>query len=260
MDNDPAELMNLATWLAKSAGKIVRDAATSQRSSIATKTSTTDNVTATDQASEEFIASQLKSSRPDDGILGEEGAAVASKNGIEWVIDPIDGTTNFIYGLPNFAVSVGATVDGIPVAGAVYNPSTDELFCAYTGGGAFLNDTSISVNRADDFSLALIATGFAYNPEVRAQQGRIVAELLPQVRDIRRLGSAALDICNVACGRVDAYYEQGVRPWDVTAASVVLREAGGIVTGFTDDMPWNDVVAACTTGIHSRLRALAAPA
>jgi myo-inositol-1(or 4)-monophosphatase len=254
MTQEAEEFMKIAAEMARSAGDVVRDGAAASRFAITSKSSATDHVTDVDKASEAFIVNEISARRPDDGILGEEGSSKESKSGVVWTIDPIDGTTNFIYGLPNYAVSIGVSVNGVPTAGAVYNPTRDEMFNGALGHGAYLNDQPIHVNDTTDLSLALVATGFAYSAEIRREQGKIVAELLPDIRDIRRYGSSALDVCNVACGRVDAYYEVNVFPWDVAASMVILREAGGIITGFTDESPSPKALAACTTEIYEALR------
>ena len=238
MEIDVTQLRELCAELATRAGQLVvrqREALVDRGELAAaeTKSSQVDPVTVADKASEEFIVRELAMRRPGDGILGEEGARTESATGVEWVIDPIDGTVNFLYGLPQFAVSVGVAVRGELVAGAVCNPVSGELFTAASGHGASLDrggqTTPLRASEATDLRSALVATGFAYVSSRRARQAEIVTGVLPEVRDIRRMGSAALDLCAVAAGRVDAYYEHGIHPWDYAAGAIIAREAGAVV-------------------------------
>ena len=208
-----------------------------------TKSSATDVVTVMDQRSEHLLQEHLRARRPQDGILGEEGASAEGTSGITWIVDPIDGTVNYLYNIPAYAVSVAACV-GDPagewesVAGAVFNPVTGELFHARRGGGAFLRTTgaepsvtALFVSGERDLGQALTGTGFGYDAAKRLQQAQILTRVLPEVRDIRRAGSAALDLCSVAAGRLDAYYESGLNAWDRAAGQLVVTEAGGVVRG-----------------------------
>jgi myo-inositol-1(or 4)-monophosphatase len=193
-------------------------------------------VTAVDQQSERLVVARLLAARPDDGVLGEEGAARAGTSPVRWVVDPIDGTVNFLYGLPAYAVSIAAEVDGEVRAGVVLNVATGELFTAIAGRGAQLvvpgaDALPLAVSAPPALDRTLVATGFGYRAEVRRVQGAAVAELLPQVRDIRRFGSSALDLCSGAAGRVDAYYELGLHPWDHAAGALIAAEAGAVVRG-----------------------------
>jgi myo-inositol-1(or 4)-monophosphatase len=193
-------------------------------------------VTAVDTASEELIVRRLLEARPDDGVLGEEGAAREGTSGVRWVVDPIDGTVNFLYGLPAYAVSIAAEVDGRTEAGVVLNVATGELFSAVRGQGAWLTAPGAAAMQLHGSAPAsldrtLVATGFGYRVEQRRAQGAVVAQLLPRVRDIRRNGCASLDLCAVAAGRVDAYYELDLKPWDHAAGALVAEEAGLVVTG-----------------------------
>jgi myo-inositol-1(or 4)-monophosphatase len=181
--------------------------------------------------------SRLLAARPDDGLLGEEGSARPGTSGVRWVIDPIDGTVNFLYGLPAYAVSIAAEVDGEVRAGVVLNVATGEMFTATAGGGAYVvspgrpDPVRLTGSRPVSLEQTLVATGFGYRVEQRRAQGAVVAELLPRVRDIRRYGSAALDLCSAAAGRVDAYYELNLNPWDYAAGALIAAEAGLVVTG-----------------------------
>jgi len=220
------ELGALAEATALEAGTLLMERLGGQRE-IDTKTSPVDVVTEVDRASEALIVARILEARPDDGFLGEEGADRPSHSGVRWVIDPIDGTVNYLYRRPDFAVCIAAEVDGVVVAGVVYNPFLDELFAAADGRGAALNGIPIHVSTEARLAHALCGTGFDYRAESRRVQAAILARVVPEVRDIRRAGSAALDLCAVACGRLDVYYERGVHLWDVAAAAIVVREAGG---------------------------------
>jgi len=196
---------------------------------IETKSSRTDMVTDIDRWVEANLVEAILSRRPDDGILGEEGSSRPSASGITWVIDPIDGTTNFIYDIPGYSISVAASMEGRAVAGLVHDPVRDERFRATVGGGATRNGIAICVSNADDLSTALVATGFSYDSARRRAQAQSLVTILPAVRDIRRMGGAALDLCALACGRVDAYFERGLAPWDTAAGALIAAEAGAVV-------------------------------
>lgn len=192
-----------------------------------TKSSATDVVTRADRAVEELLRRRLLELRPDDSILGEEGDDHEGTSGVRWILDPIDGTVNYLYGIRDCAVSVAAEHDGVLVAGAVVGILVDVEYAAALGHGATRDGAPISVRPSPPVEQRLVATGFGYRTEVRAHQSESVARLLPRVRDIRRMGSSALDICHVADGSADAYVEEGPQPWDWSAAAVVLGEAGG---------------------------------
>jgi myo-inositol-1(or 4)-monophosphatase len=194
-----------------------------------TKSSQTDMVSEADREAEAAIADLLRSKRADDALIGEEGAGDEGTSGRRWVVDPLDGTTNYLYRFPAWCVSVALEDEEGGLAGVVHNPLADETFRATRGGGADLNGEPIAVNDHDDLATALVATGFGYDPDVRAGQGDLVRRVLPRVRDIRRAGAAALDLCSVACGRIDGYYERGVNHWDYAAGALIVREAGGAV-------------------------------
>jgi myo-inositol-1(or 4)-monophosphatase len=234
---DAATLLGLAVDVAREAADLVATGRASAADSVDVKSSVTDVVTAVDKASEELITGRLLAARPDDGLLGEEGASREGTSGVRWLVDPIDGTVNFLYDVPYYAVSVAAEVDGAVVAGAVVNVSTGELFTATAGGGAFVSTPSrpdarrLTGSRPASLAQTLVATGFGYQVEQRRAQGAVAARLLPRVRDIRRFGSAALDLCAVAAGRLDAYYELHLNPWDHAAGALVAAEAGIVVTG-----------------------------
>ena len=205
---------------------------------IDTKSSPTDMVTAMDRWAEETIVGVLLDARPDDGLLGEEGADKTSETGVVWVIDPIDGTTNFIRDLPGFSVSIAARVDGVDSVGVVHDLVRSERFTATLGSGALCNGEAIHVSQPVDLARAVLGTGFNYQPAVRAEQARLIADLLPDIADIRRFGGAAIDCCSVASGRLDAYYEVGVQDWDIAAGGLLVREAGGRTLDDRPDGPF----------------------
>ena len=234
---DPTTLLDLAVATATAAADLVARGRASAGESVHSKSSSVDVVTAVDTACEELIVGRLLAARPDDGVLGEEGGARAGSSGVRWVIDPIDGTVNFLYGFPAYAVSIAAEVDGQVRAGVVVNVATGEVFTATAGGGAWLSTPSSAAperlhgSRPESLEHTLVATGFGYRVEQRRAQGAVVAELLTRVRDIRRAGSAALDLCSAAAGRVDAYYELYLNRWDYAAGALVAAEAGLVVAG-----------------------------
>lgn len=219
--------LELATSIAREAASIVADGAGRAREHVGTKSTLTDMVTEVDHASEELIVRRIREARPEDGIIGEEGSSREGTSGATWVIDPLDGTTNFLYGFPAFAVSIAVEVGGEAVVGVVHDVSRDEVFAAAKGRGATLDGRPIETSGKRDLETALVATGFGYAPERRRRQAALVAEVLPSVRDIRRAGSAALDLCWVACGRLDGYFEQGIQHWDWGAGTLIVAEAGG---------------------------------
>ncbi len=239
---DPHELRLLAVELAQDAATFVaRERAQTDWSHTAdTKSTPTDMVTAVDKASEARIVATIQQRRPADGVMAEEGTGIVGTSGLEWVIDPIDGTTNFVYGYPAYAVSVAvvdkATNDSI--AGAVVDVGRGEMFSAARGGGAFRDEQPLALADGPlNISRALIGTGFSYSSAVRAEQAKLLVHLLPIVRDIRRGGSAALDLCWAAAGRVDAYFERGTAPWDRAAGLLVAHEVG-LRGEFADDLVW----------------------
>lgn len=245
---EPDALLALAVDVARAAAALVARGRASAAEHVDVKSSPTDVVTAVDKASEELIAGRLLAARPDDGLLGEEGADRAGTSGVRWVVDPIDGTVNFLYGLAPYAVSIAAEVDGEVRAGAVLNVATGELFTATRGGGAHLSSPALSspvrLTAGSPVSLeqTLVGTGFGYEVAQRRAQGSVVARLLPRVRDIRRNGSSAMDLCSVAAGRLDAYYELGLKPWDHAAAALIAAEAGVVLTGLAG-RPFADPMA-----------------
>ncbi|MBL8778407.1 MAG: inositol monophosphatase [Acidimicrobiales bacterium] len=225
----PEALLGLAVEAGEAAAALLLDGLHRQRTLVATKSSTTDMVTEMDRRSEALIVDHLLRTRPDDGILGEEGTERPSTSGVTWVIDPLDGTTNYLYGYPGFSVSIAAVGGGGTLAAAVVDPIHRETWTATAGGGAHCNGDPLAGPGHPPLGATLLATGFSYDPARRARQGQVLAAVLPQVRDIRRGGGAAIDLCWVAGGRVDAFYERGLAPWDLAAGALIAAEAGARV-------------------------------
>ncbi|MGN6692556.1 MAG: inositol monophosphatase family protein [Aquihabitans sp.] len=235
MSIDPAELLALAEPLAVEVAGHLRTSLAGDGPAISTKSTPTDLVTELDTWSEAHITERIRAARPDDAIVGEEGANVAGTSGVTWCIDPIDGTVNFVHGITGFCVSIAAQADGQTVAGVVASPLHGEVFTATLGGGAFLDGSPIRCAQPASLGRAVIATGFGYDPQRRTRQAEVVARVIGQIADIRRFGAAAVDLCWVACGRVDGYWEVGLNAWDHAAGALIAREAGAVVTGLTAD-------------------------
>jgi myo-inositol-1(or 4)-monophosphatase len=246
-DDEPARLRSVAETLAAEAARFVRrrraevfgaEAGSPDTGVVRSKTTPTDPVTVVDTETERLLRDRLAQLRPGDPILGEEGGgpahpATTPANAVTWVLDPIDGTVNFVYGIPAYAVSVGAQIDGVSVAGAVADVVAGRVYSAATGLGAHVIDehgtNPLRCAAVDDLSMALLGTGFGYSRRRRATQAALVARMLPVVRDVRRIGSAALDLCMVAAGRLDAFYEHGLQVWDSAAGALIAAEAGARV-------------------------------
>ena len=228
---EKSALLDLAETLARKAGDLLLEGAGGLRVDVTTKSSGTDMVSEMDRASETLIVDGILAARPDDAILGEETGGRDGTSGIRWVIDPLDGTTNYLYRHPIWAVSIGVEVDGQVEVGVVAAPGLQEVFTAVRGNGAWLNGDPIAVSEETDLASALVGTGFAYVASRRAAQAAVLPHLLPAVRDIRRYGVASLDLCWVACGRLDGYFEAGGQPWDVAAGLLIAGEAGAVAQG-----------------------------
>ncbi len=245
LDLDPAELRSVAQRLAAEAAEFVRrrrdevfsgePQRESMRDAVRAKSTPTDPVTVVDTETERLLRDRLAQLRPGEHVLGEEGGGRSdeSTGRPTWVVDPIDGTVNFVYGLPAYAVSVAVQVDGQSVAGAVANVADGAVYSAARGHGAHVRRGAATVplraSRVDDLSMSLVGTGFSYDPHLRRRQAGVLAALLPQIRDIRRLGSAALDLCLVAAGQLDAYFEDNLNAWDWAAGALIAAEAGARV-------------------------------
>jgi myo-inositol-1(or 4)-monophosphatase len=258
------ELLTLARETALRAGALAKLRRQEGVEVAESKSAPEDIVTHADRETEALIRSVLAEARPNDAFLGEESDATSGTSGLTWVVDPIDGTVNFLYGLPAWGVSI-AVVEGDPdpatwttLAGAVYNPPMDELFTAALGGGAFLADQRLHVNTGVALPLALVGTGFGYDAARRVRQASVVTGLIHSVRDIRRIGSAALDLCSIAAGRLDLYYERGLNPWDHAAGALIAREAGARVGGFGFDQGGSDILIAGEPALYREFEPLLA--
>ncbi len=253
---ESAELTTLAATLASNAGDLLLEGLQTDRTVLETKSSGTDLVTEWDRRSEALIVDGIAAVRPDDGILGEEGTERAGTSGVRWVIDPLDGTTNYLYGLAGFGVSIAAESAGEVVAAAVNDPVRGELFIATKGCGTTRNGEPVNTSCAERLSTSLIGTGFAYSADARRWQADVLTDVLPLVRDIRRGGAAAVDLCSVACGRLDAHYEHNLAPWDLAAGMLIATEAGAIVSDLDGGRPSARFTLAASRGISDDLRSL----
>lgn len=253
-----ADLRDVAEQVAAEAAEFVRR----RRGDlfVRTKSGPTDPVTIADTETEQVVRDRLAVLRPGEPILGEEQGGTAAPAGtVRWVVDPIDGTVNFVYGIPAYAVSVAAQVDGISVAGAVADVCTGEVYSAAAGGGAQVScggdRRTLRCNDVTELSMTLLGTGFGYDPRRRAAQAALVAQLIPAVRDIRRIGSAALDLCAVAAGRLDAHYEHGLNVWDWAAGALIAAEAGAVVVLPAADAGGAALLVAAAPGVADQLLA-----
>jgi myo-inositol-1(or 4)-monophosphatase len=229
------ELLAIALDAATGAAAILREGFGHVREDVRTKSSPTDMVSEMDRAAEAYISALLADRRPDDAVLGEEGTDRPGTSGVRWVVDPLDGTTNYLFGIPSYGVSIAAEIDGKGAVGVVVDPSRDETWTAVTGRGAHLNGHPVGVSApVPPLAEALIATGFSYSRQQRARQATLLGRVLPNVRDVRRFGAASLDLCWVAGGRVTGYYEWGLQPWDLAAGTVIATEAGARVAELAD--------------------------
>lgn len=233
VDDAPRALLELAHDLAVAAGDRAHAGRRGGLREVGTKTTTTDMVTEYDRATERDLVETIRALRPDDSIVGEEGASHRGAGPHEWCIDPIDGTTNFLYDLPGWAVSIGVADASGPLAGVVHVPALRETYTALRGAGAWRNGERIACSTATDLSTALVCTGFSYARERRGPQAERVARMIPHLRDVRRLGAASIDLCFVACGRLDAYFEESLHPWDLAAGALVASEAGARLGDFS---------------------------
>ncbi|WP_072314360.1 inositol monophosphatase family protein [Agrococcus sp. Marseille-P2731] len=260
-----SELHDLLVGMAVDAATLAKQRRDVGVTVAASKSSLEDIVTEADREVERLVVDRIRAARPDDGILGEEGTSVTGTSGLTWVIDPIDGTVNYFYGIPAYAVSI-ALVEGDPdprtwraIAGAVVNAATGELFEAQRGGGARRDGREIRVADAVPAEIALIGTGFGYSAERRVRQAAVVQGLIGSVRDIRRIGSAALDLASVASGSLNAYFERGLQPWDMAAGALLVEEAGGAVLGWDGAPASSDFLLAAAPDLAAGLMELLAP-
>jgi len=250
----------LAMSIATGAGKLLLDRPSDLQ--VQTKSTATDVVTLMDQRAEAFIVAELGKHRPNDAILGEEGANQEGTSGFQWVIDPLDGTVNYLHQVPLWCVSIGLIEQssGLAMAGVVYVPVMDQMYISSRGLGAWVIDhgapRQLKVSQCNDLSQALIGTGFGYSSTRRASQARVLQEVLPNVADIRRLGSCAVDLCLVADGVLDGYYERGVNAWDHAAGELIAREAGAVSSGLFGNSIGNDMIVVANSAIHRDLIAI----
>jgi myo-inositol-1(or 4)-monophosphatase len=257
---DHASLLALAIEAAEGAGTLLQEGLGRVRTSVEQKSSATDVVTEMDKAAEAYIVDTVRRSRPDDGVIGEEGSLEAGSTGVRWIVDPLDGTTNYVYAFPAYAVSIGVEVDGSTVVAVVHDPARRETFTAVAGEGAWCNGDRLRVAGPPAVATALVATGFSYLPERRAWQAEVLAGIMAAIRDVRRAGSAALDLCWVAAGRVDIAYERGLQLWDFAAGALIAAEAGAEVTDLDGGPPSNDIVVAAPPALAPTFRSLLADA
>jgi myo-inositol-1(or 4)-monophosphatase len=221
--------LELAEHAARAAGEVLLSYYGRPPEGVAAKSSETDLVSDADREAERVIRELIKAERPEDGLIAEEGSRSASESGRRWVVDPLDGTVNFLYGFPAWGVSIALEDEEGLALGIVLDPVRPELFSAVRGEGATLDGEPIRVSGRTELARAMVATGFSYESERRARQADLLTAVLPRVRDIRRVGAAALDLCQVAAGRVDAFYERGLKRWDEAAGRLLIEEAGGVV-------------------------------
>ncbi len=258
-----AELQTLAVEIAREAGELARLRRSEGIAIAATKSALADIVTEADREVEMLIRGRLRDARPEDGFFGEETGAERGTSGITWVVDPIDGTVNYAYGIPAYAVSIAA-VTGEPdpehwqaIVGVVFNPAGGELFHAVRGGGAFLDGQPIHVTAELPVAGALLGTGFGYDPATHAGDLARVGRVMPLARDLRRIGAASLDLASVASGRLDGYFERGLQPWDHAAGALLVSEAGGVVGGMPGGRPGRDLTVAAPPALFDALLAAA---
>jgi len=255
-DSQAADLLSLATEIAADAAAVVAKYAAERTYVVETKSTPTDLVTEADRETEALIVRRILGARPGDGLLGEEGANRDSASGIRWVIDPIDGTTNFVYGIPAYSVSIGVEREGRVIAGVVHDVALGQAYTAALGGGAHVNGRAIQTSGKTDLSTALMGIGFAYDPARRDAQAHFYDRVMTDIRDVRRMGSAALDLCRVACGQLDGYFEFQLNPWDIAAGGLIVREAGGLTTGFHGHTFEEGYVLAATAALAAPLQAV----
>jgi len=251
-----AELRELAERVAREAGTQLLEAFAGPAIAVEAKSTPTDLVSAADQAAEDLIRTRLAAARPDDGFLGEEGGDEQGSSGLRWVVDPLDGTTNFLFGVPQWAVSIAVEDGDGALAGVVFDPARGELWAAERGGPATLDGVPVRGSQRAELATALVATGFGYDAEVRRRQAATLAEILPQVRDVRRFGAAALDLAWCAAGRFDAYYERGVKHWDVAAGSLLCERAGLVVEPLAEAPPQGSGILVAAPALVDDLRSL----
>jgi myo-inositol-1(or 4)-monophosphatase len=254
---EASELQALADQAAREAGDILLGHFRGPAHGVDAKSTPTDPVSDADRAAESFLFDFISSRRPDDGVLAEEGTDEKSSSGLTWIVDPLDGTVNFLFGIPHWSVSIAVEDDEGGLVGVIFDPNRGEMFTAIRGAGAQVNGSSISVSLVEDLSQALIGTGFSYDAEARRVQAEVVGRVLPRARDIRRAGSAALDLASVSCGRLDGFYEAPMEPWDKAAGIVIATEAGARISELPPPTSGlSSGVIAANPALHEQLSAL----
>jgi myo-inositol-1(or 4)-monophosphatase len=256
---DPATataLLNLAEDAARRAGELLLDRFSRPASGVGSKTTPTDLVSDADRASERLLLEIVAEQRPGDGVLAEESGDAESSSGLRWVIDPLDGTVNFLFGIPIWSVSIAVEDSAGALVGVVHDPNRNETFTAERGSGARLNGAPIEVNHEAEAGTALVGTGFSYDPSARAAQAEVLRRVLPSVRDIRRPGSAAIDLAYVACGRLDGFFESVMEPYDRAAGALLIVEAGGVVSNLPSPLGGSSGVIAGAPQLHGQLERL----
>ena len=250
------DLLNLAVAIAVEAGDLLLERFQSDATGIETKSTPTDLVSDADRDSETLVLDRIRAARPDDGVIAEESDQQLSRSGVTWIIDPLDGTVNFLFGIPVWAVSIAIHDATGPLMGVVHDPNRKETFAAQRGLGAKLNEGTVAVSTRDDISTALVGTGFSYEAATREAQAARIPEILPRVRDLRRAGSAAIDLAWLACGRLDGFYEAPMKLWDRAAGEILISEAGGMVTSLPAPFDADEGVIASGPALHDQLKAL----
>jgi myo-inositol-1(or 4)-monophosphatase len=252
------DLLTLAAGAAEAAGALLLERFRAPARGVERKSSATDMVSDADRDAEELIRARIRSARPDDAIVGEEGPEERGRSGLRWVIDPLDGTTNFLFGLPHWGVSVACEDMDSGLVGVIHAPCQGETFTAIRGGGAFLGRSRLAVSSKSDLSDALVATGFSYLARERAVQAEVLRRVLPRVRDVRRAGAASIDLAWTAAGRFDAYYEVPAHHWDWAAGAVIAREAGAVIGDLDAIGPSGPGLVVAGPGLYESLRKLVA--
>lgn len=250
------ELLEIAVDAARAAGELLLGRFGAAASGLSTKSSGTDPVSDADRDAESLIVRKVSEARPGDGILAEEGGSAPAASGVRWVIDPLDGTVNFLYSIPHWAVSIAVEDASGTLAGVVFDACRGELFTAVRDGPAELGGRPISCSRQTQPARALIATGFGYDPDARVEQARVAGRLIGRVRDLRRAGTASLDLAWTACGRLDGYYESGLSRWDLDAGALLVRCAGGRTSELPVPIAGRDGIVASGAGLHDALLAV----
>jgi myo-inositol-1(or 4)-monophosphatase len=251
---EAAELLEIAIAVVRPAAELARSMRADGVEGVSTKSTVTDVVTAADRAVERQVIQALRARRPYDAVVGEESGGVDGTGGtVRWILDPIDGTVNYLYGIPVYAVSLAAEVDGAVVAGVVHNPATGHEWTATRGGGAYRDGRRMTGSRVTDLGQALLGTGFGYDAARRAHQARVLAQLLAHVRDVRRIGAASIDLCLAAEGTLDVYYEKGLNLWDYAAGGLVAEEAGLRVSGLAGAPAGEKMVLAAPPALYRPL-------